>query len=86
METPIQDIIFIVDDSKTNLEYLLTFLNRGFSVFAFQSGEELISQVQHRLPNIILLDVVMSGIDGFETCQILKKNQDTKDIPVIFMT
>ncbi|KOR38413.1 hypothetical protein AM228_02350 [Planktothricoides sp. SR001] len=86
METPIQDIIFIVDDSKTNLEYLLTFLNRGFSVFAFQSGEELISQVKHRLPNIILLDVVMSGIDGFETCQILKKNQDTKDIPVIFMT
>jgi signal transduction histidine kinase len=87
METPIQDIIFIVDDSKTNLEYLLTFLtDAGFSVFAFQSGEQLISQVKHRLPNIILLDVVMSGIDGFETCQILKKNQDTKDIPVIFMT
>lgn len=87
MEKPNQDIIFIVDDSKTNLEYLLTFLtDAGFAVFAFQSGEELMAQINQQMPNIILLDVVMSGIDGFETCKILKKHPDTKDIPVIFMT
>lgn len=87
MEKPNQDIIFIVDDSKTNLEYLLTFLtDAGFAVFTFQSGEELIAQIKQQMPNIILLDVVMSGIDGFETCKILKKHPDTKDIPVIFMT
>jgi len=87
MEKPSQDIIFIVDDSKTNLEYLLTFLtDAGFSVFAFQSGEELIEKVTDMTPNIILLDVIMSGIDGFETCHILKQSAATKDIPVIFMT
>lgn len=87
MEKPSQDIIFIVDDSRTNLEYILTFLSdAGFSVLAFQSGEELIEQINSMMPNIILLDVVMSGIDGFETCRILKKTEATKDIPVIFMT
>ena len=87
MDTPIKDIIFIVDDSKTNIEYLLSFLtNPSFSVFAFYSGEEVIEAVQKMTPNLILLDVVMSGIDGFETCRILKKSEATKDIPVIFMT
>ncbi len=87
MEKPSQDIIFIVDDSRTNLKYILTFLSdAGFSVFAFQSGEELLEQIKSVTPNIILLDVIMSGIDGFETCRILKKTEATKNIPVIFMT
>ena len=91
MEKLIQDIIFIVDDSKTNLEYLASFLtDAGFNVFIFHSGEDLIEKVKkmnpNLIPNIILLDVVMSGIDGFEVCKILKKSDSTKDIPVIFMT
>lgn len=87
MEKTIKDIIFIVDDSKTNLEYLLTFLtDAGFSVLAFQSGEAVLEKITDLTPNIILLDVIMSGIDGFETCKRLKQSESTKDIPIIFMT
>ncbi|HAJ63415.1 MAG TPA: hybrid sensor histidine kinase/response regulator, partial [Cyanobacteria bacterium UBA8543] len=51
-----------------------------------KSGESALEKVQEALPDLILLDVMMPGIDGFETCRRLKTNLTTKDIPVIFMT
>jgi len=79
--------ILIVDDNPTNLGVFLEHLEEtGFEVSVARSGEGAIRQLEHFRPDLILLDVMMPGIDGFETCRQLKKNAATRDIPVIFMT
>jgi two-component system sensor histidine kinase/response regulator len=85
--TPQKGIILLVDDNPTNLGVLFDSLSdAGFKTLVAQDGERAIAQTTHVKPDIILLDVMMPGIDGFETCRRLKENADTKDIPVIFMT
>lgn len=80
-------IILIVDDTPTNLSILFDLLSAsGFKVLVAQDGEDALDQVEYSPPDLILLDVIMPGIDGFETCRRLKANDSTKDIPVIFMT
>ncbi|MFN6512928.1 MAG: response regulator [Nostoc sp. CreGUA01] len=80
-------LILVVDDTTTNLEIVLEILtNAGFEVVTEVNGERALKQVESRLPDLILLDVMMPKIDGFETCKKLKQNPETCDIPVIFMT
>lgn len=82
-----QNVILIVDDIPTNLEVLLDFLTEaGFEVLVAVDGQEAIEQVEYAQPDIILLDVMMPNLDGFETCRRLKKKLTTQDIPIIFMT
>lgn len=79
--------ILIVDDNHNNLEVLSETLSRaGFQVAVAIDGETAIEQVQYYKPELILLDVMMPGIDGYETCKRIKSNPDTFDIPIIFMT
>jgi PAS domain S-box-containing protein len=79
--------ILIVDDRLDNLKLLTTFLRqRGFEIMVAQSGEETLKHVERIVPDIILLDVMMPGIDGFETCRMLKQQGSIKETPVIFMT
>ncbi|WP_375515228.1 response regulator [uncultured Nostoc sp.] len=86
-DLPESSLILVVDDTTTNLEIVLNILtNIGFNVITENNGESAIKQVESRQPDLILLDVIMPGIDGFETCKRLKKNSATCDIPVIFMT
>jgi chemotaxis protein methyltransferase CheR len=81
------DSILLVDDTASNLEILVNFFNeQGFQVSVAVDGESAIEQIEHDLPDLILLDVMMPGIDGFETCRRLKAKEKTADIPVIFMT
>jgi len=87
METAKQDTILIVDDNPTNIKILFSFLKEfGFKVLVAKDGESALSKLEEVLPDIILLDVQMPGIDGFETCRRLKDSERTKEIPVIFMT
>ena len=87
IENPDQGTILFVDDSPTTLELLFDFLTEsGFKVLVARTGESAITKAEYSLPDLILLDVLMPGIDGFETCQVLKAKDSTKDIPVIFMT
>jgi PAS domain S-box-containing protein len=79
--------ILIVDDTPANLGALFDFLNdSGFNVSVARNGEKAIERAEYARPDLILLDVLMPGIDGFETCRRLKANQSTAYIPVIFMT
>lgn len=79
--------ILIIDDSQTNLELISELFNESeFEVCIAPDGEVGIKKAEAERPDLILLDVIMPGIDGFETCRRLKKNPATKDIPVIFMT
>ncbi|HMQ50759.1 MAG TPA: response regulator [Anaerolineae bacterium] len=79
--------ILLVDDTPTNLDVLFHYLdNFGFEVFVAINGEDALRQAEQTLPDLILLDVMMPGIDGFEVCRRLKEIPTTRHIPVIFMT
>jgi signal transduction histidine kinase len=80
-------IILIVDDTPASLGILFEFLSdSGFKVLVAENGESALNKVKYALPDLILLDVLMPGIDGFETCRRLRASPATQDIPVIFMT
>lgn len=82
-----KNTILVVDDNPDNLDILIDSLeNFCFTIFVAQSGEEAIKLAEKVFPDIILLDVIIPGINGFETCRRLKKNENTGKIPVIFMT
>jgi response regulator RpfG family c-di-GMP phosphodiesterase len=79
--------ILIVDDTPFNVRILAHFLTQNsFTVSVAESGESTLKMVKHNPPLLILLDILLPGIDGFETCQKLKANPETQDIPVIFMS
>ncbi|GAB4368132.1 MAG: hypothetical protein Kow00121_07000 [Elainellaceae cyanobacterium] len=82
-----EGVILIVDDTPTNLEVLLDLLeSAGFKVVIAEDGERAIALAQYAPPDLILLDILMPGIDGFETCRRLKANPTTQKIPIIFLT
>jgi len=79
--------ILAVDDKLENLKILINYLkDSGYGLMVAKSGEEALENIDRIIPDIILLDVLMPGINGFETCQRIKKKKTTRDIPVIFMT
>ncbi|MEZ4643807.1 MAG: hybrid sensor histidine kinase/response regulator [Chloroflexota bacterium] len=87
-ETPIpEQTILIVDDNPTNIGVLADYLEEhGFTILVARDGESALEKAAYARPDLVLLDVMMPGIDGFETCRQLKDKEATQDIPVIFMT
>ena len=81
------DKILIVDDTSANIALLTEILEpRGYQIFAAADGERALKIARHIIPDLILLDIMMPGIDGFETCRRLKNGDDTKTIPIIFIS
>ena len=79
--------ILIVDDNPSNLKVLYTYLQKaGYQVLVADDGLGGLEVVSNSQPELILLDVMMPGIDGFEVCRRLKANRQSRDIPVIFLT
>lgn len=79
--------ILIIDDQPANLKVLLSFLKKhGFDVRIAENGIRALQVLENYLPEIILLDVMMPGLDGFATCERIKNNEKTALIPIIFMT
>ncbi len=85
--SPISGIAMIVDDTPGNLALLSDTLSEaGYRVLVATDGLSALEQIAYLKPDIILLDIMMPGIDGFETCNRLKSSPETADIPVLFMT
>lgn len=83
----LEDHMILIVANTTNIGVLFDYLKGfGFKVLVANDGETALEVATHANPDIILLDVVLAGIDGFETCRRLKANPATQDIPVIFMT
>ncbi|MCJ2187692.1 putative bifunctional diguanylate cyclase/phosphodiesterase [Novosphingobium beihaiensis] len=79
--------VLIVDDNPNNLGLIVDHLEgHGYEVLVALDGEEALERMPFAKPDLVLLDVMMPGIDGFETCRRLKAQAETQDIPVIFMT
>jgi PAS domain S-box-containing protein len=82
-----ESTILIIDDDPNNMDIVTDYLSGSdYTILVAEDGESGISRAEYALPGLILLDVMMPGIDGFETCRRLKAKEATKDIPVIFMT
>ena len=79
--------ILIVDDEKDILEFLSYNLkNEGYKVFQSRSGEEAINITNEINPDLIILDIMMGGINGIETCRLLRKKENLKDTLIVFLT
>src|SRR5450631_2972222 len=80
-------VILAVDDDANNLAVVRDCLTGfNYTVLVAEDGESAVSRADYARPDLILLDIMMPGMDGYETCRRLKSQESTKDIPVIFMT
>jgi two-component system, sensor histidine kinase and response regulator len=84
---PAEMTIMVVDDVATNIHVALNILEReDYRVIYAQSGPEALQLLKSEIPDLLLLDVMMPVMDGFTLCELLRKQERTKDIPVIFVT
>ena len=78
--------ILIVDDEPGNIKILSSLLAGDYALSVATNGAQALQIAQVQLPDIVLLDMVMPGMDGIEVCEALKANEQTRAIPVIFVT
>jgi len=78
--------ILVIDDTKINVEILIDLLESDYNIIPALSGEKGIKITQKKDIDLILLDIMMPDMDGFEVCKILKSKSETKNIPIIFIT
>jgi len=78
--------ILVVDDVETNAMALAQCLQSYSRISVCQDGQTAIQSLSHILPDIILLDIFMPGTDGFDVCRYVKENENTRDIPIVFIT
>ncbi len=87
IDTPQSGLILIVDDNTNNLRVLFNLLKKsGFRVLVATDGKNALDKIQQAAPDLILLDIMMPELSGFEVCRQLQANPLTQDIPIIFMT
>ncbi len=82
-----QKTVFIVEDEE-DIQELLKFhlAHEGYAVMAAASGEEAVAQIARRMPDLVLLDLMLPGLDGLEVCRTLKRNPKTAGIPIVMVT
>ncbi len=78
--------ILIIDDALENIKVINQFLNTEYNTFFATSGHQAVELITHNQPDLILLDIIMPELDGFQICKLLKDLPQTQDIPIIFMT
>jgi DNA-binding response OmpR family regulator len=84
---PPEQVVLIIDDDPNTLDIMTRYLeDRHYAILIAEDGESGLKRADYAKPDLILLDIMMPGIDGFETCRRLKAMESTREIPVIFMT
>jgi twitching motility two-component system response regulator PilH len=79
--------ILIVDDSPTERHVLNDMLTKaGYVVFACDNGDDAVAKAKQIMPDLILMDVVMPGLNGFQATRAISRDSDTKDIPIVLCT
>src|SRR5262245_8095027 len=87
LPSPQECVILIVDDVLQNIQVVGAMLREaGYSIMPATSGAAAMQRVQKKLPDLILLDLMMPDMDGLEVCQRLKEGPATRNIPIIFLT
>lgn len=83
--TPMRRVL-VVDDKPNNLSLVTSLLRSSYEMLLANQGERAIHMAREKKPDLILLDIMMPGMSGFDVCRILKQDESTRDIPVIFLT
>lgn len=83
---PHRSLILVVDDEPSTVGILVGILNEKYEVAATADGEQALEFCARRVPDLVLLDVAMPGVDGYEVCRRLKADAQTADVPIIFVT
>ncbi len=84
---PALPVVLLVDDNAINLQMLhKTLEGQNYKLLSARSGEDALRIAQKALPDLILLDIMMPGIDGYETCSRLKADEATRNSVIIFLT
>lgn len=78
--------VLVVDDTESNVDILVDTLADDYRVSVAMDGESALDAVKRKQPDLILLDIMMPGIDGYDVCERLKADEKTKNIPVVFLT
>jgi two-component system sensor histidine kinase/response regulator len=79
--------ILVVDDVSANVEFLKTLLTReGYMVVTASNGEQALQMLEHDQPDLVLMDVLMPRLSGFEVCDRIKQNKATRLTPVVLVT
>ena len=85
-KTDERELILIVDDFPKNLQVLGNILEEKYRTAVAKNARNALEFIEKRRPDLVLLDIMMPGMDGYRACEMLKRSPDTKDIPVIFLT
>lgn len=78
--------ILVVDVTEENIEILVELLSELYDISVVLDGESAMEMIDQEMPDLILLDIMMPGIDGYEVCKKIKSNPETGHIPIIFLT
>lgn len=78
--------VLVVDDTEVNVDILVNALANDYEVIVAMSGEEALEVMAEEVPDLVLLDIVMPGLDGYEICRLMKKSERLAKVPVIFLT
>jgi len=78
--------ILVVDDTEINIDILLELLSDEYDIIVSLDGKSAIQSVKEDSIDLILLDIMMPDMDGYEVCEIIKSDENTRDIPIIFIT
>jgi len=81
-----RDVILVIDDQPSNLKVIASILSREYNVSLSNSGASALKNLDRIQPDLILLDIMMPEMDGFEVCRQIKENDGFKEIPVIFFS
>ncbi|MCG8550370.1 MAG: diguanylate cyclase [Desulfobacterales bacterium] len=85
MDENLEKTILVVDDSESNIDMILAIL-KAYDVIPSTSGEDALALIKEESVDLVLLDILMPGMDGYTVCRKLKSQAETRDIPVIFIT
>jgi CheY-like chemotaxis protein len=86
MDNDKKNTVLVVDDEKINREILKNILGSDYTVYMAKDGPSTIEMADNLAPDVILLDIIMPDMNGYDVLKILKQNEKTKNIPVIFIT
>jgi len=86
MDKQKKNSILIIDDEKSNITVLTDILQEEYKIHVVKDSREAVETAENQMPDIILLDIIMPHLDGYEVLAALKASEKTKDIPVIFTT
>lgn len=86
MEDLSECTILVVDDTEANIDLLVFLLGREYDVAVAMDGETALEVATNEPPDLILLDVMMPGMNGYEVCERLKANEATREVPVVFLS